>query len=105
MSCQGKKNTVRVEKEWVEKTEQVLLFALKHPAMKQSEIAEKTGVGQSFVSKSFTPMVKIIRLLMLSENEKLTAAQLKKFITEQINQLKRQRPNPTAKLQTQKGIK
>ena len=75
--AKAKNNAFRVEKERLENTEKVLLLALKQPAMKQADIAENTGVAQSFVSGVLTLKVKILRLEILAKEKKLKGITLK----------------------------
>jgi predicted XRE-type DNA-binding protein len=94
--AKAKNNAARVEKARLENTEKVLLLALKQPAMKQADIAENTGVAQSFVSGVLTLKVKILRLEILAKEKKSTDASIEKFILHYLYNGKRPRPKPTA---------
>lgn len=94
--AKAKNNAFRVEKERLENTEKVLLLALKQPAMKQADIAQNTGVAQSFVSGALTLKVKILRLEILAKEKKSTDTSVEKFVLDYLYNGKRSRPKPTA---------
>jgi DNA-binding Xre family transcriptional regulator len=73
--AKAKNNAKRVEEKFIKESQIVFDVSIANPEMKQSDLAEKTGLSQSFISNVMTPSLKFLRLQSLLK-KKLSSNQI-----------------------------